>query len=500
MSFSTVKLRHMLANACEQAGIGPVFRILAILLLVLVAMMTAPLIFLMVQHDSDMKAFGSSILITLFVSGTLLFLTRHSTMHLRPRQMFVLTVMSWVVFAAFASLPMILGSSRLSVADAIFESVSGVTSTGATVIVDLNHTSEGIKLWRAILQWVGGVGIIVMAIAILPFLKVGGMRLFKTESSAWNEKIVPRAGGAAKSIAVVYLIQSFIAMLTYWLLGMTPFDAITQGMTSVSTGGFANYNESFGVYDNHPAILWASIVFMMSGALPFVIFLRMFTQHKFDLWRDQQVRGFFIIVFVVIVLMFSERMLHHPGPFWKNLTEVTFNVVSVITTTGYATSDYNGWGTFAVSLFFYLLFIGGCSGSTTGGIKVFRFQVGWLMLVNQLRHLVHPSGVFAQRYNGRPLRDDITRAVVAFTSFFFFTVAALSVALSALGLNMETALSASVSMLGNTGPGLGQMIGPAGNYHSMPETAKILLSVAMLMGRLEILTVLVLFTPTFWRS
>ncbi|ANF57557.1 TrkH family potassium uptake protein [Halotalea alkalilenta] len=493
-------LRNLSNPLTHQAGFGPVLRIIAVLLLVLVVMMALPLAVLALERDPDIRAFATSILITLGVSGLLLVLTRDSGFELRPRQMFILTVMSWVVFAGFASLPMMLGSPQLSIADAVFEAVSGVTSTGATVIVDLDTTSDGIKLWRGLLQWIGGVGIIVMAIAILPFLKVGGMRLFQTESSAWTEHIVPRAGGMAKSISMVYLGLSALAMLSYWLLGMRPFDAVVHGMTSVSTGGFANYDESFGIYASRPAILWVTVLFMLSGALPFVLYVRFITQRSMAIWRDQQVRGFFTILLVVIAMMTLERMLHRPGPFWPALTEITFNVVSVITTTGYATSDYNHWGTFAVSVFFYLLFIGGCSGSTTGGMKVFRFQVGLVMLVNQLRHLVHAQGVFVQRYNGRPLTDDIVRAVVAFSSFFFFTVSALSVALSSLGLDMVTSLSASVSMLGNTGPGLGELIGPAGNYAGMPEAAKWLLSFAMLLGRLEILTVLVLLTPAFWRK
>lgn len=493
-------LRSLPNPITHQAGLAPVLRIIAVLLLVLAVMMSLPLILLLSEKGPDIRAFASSILITLAVSGFLLVITRNSSMQLRPRQMFILTVTSWLVFSAFASLPMILGSPQLSVADAVFEAVSGVTSTGATVMVNLDTLSDGIKLWRGLLEWVGGVGIIVMAIAILPFLKVGGMRLFNTESSGWHDKIVPRAGGAAKAIGVTYLTQTALAIATYWLLGMKPFDALVHGMTSVSTGGFANYDDSFGEYAHNTPLLWACVVFMLSGALPFVLYLRMVTQRSFMIWRDQQVRGFFAIVLGVVVLMMIDRLVSTNGSFGHDLTEVTFNVVSVITTTGYATSDYNDWGPFAVSLFFYLLFIGGCSGSTTGGMKIFRFQVGMIMLANQLRHLVHPAGVFAQRYNHRPLGDDIVRSVVAFSALFFFTVAALSVVLSAFGLDIETALSASVTMLGNVGPGLGNMIGPAGNYHSMPETAKWVLAFAMLLGRLEILTVLVLLTPAFWRS
>lgn len=489
-----------LPSVLRIADMSPVLRILALLLLLLCIVMAVPLIVLVFEQDPDVRAFVTAELITLSVVGGLLFWTRNAHMELRPRQMFLLTILSWVVFSGFASLPMVLGSPQLSMASAVFEAVSGVTSTGSTVITDIEGLSAGIKLWRGLLQWIGGIGIIVMAIAILPFLKVGGMRLFHTESSDWSDQLAPRAGAAAKSIALIYLGFSVAAMLTYRVLGMNWLDAVVHAMTSVSTGGFANYDSSFGVYRSNPALLWASMFFMMTGALPFVLYIRMFSQKSFTFWQNQQVRGFLILVAISVVGLTLYRLSQGAAPVGTVLTETAFNVISVITTTGYASTDYTLWGPFALNVFFYLLFIGGCSGSTTGGMKIFRFQIGLIMLLNHLKHLVHANGVFVQRYNGRPLTDDIVRAVIAFSFFFFFTTALLSMGLSMLGIDLLTSLSASISSLGNVGPGLGGWIGPAGNYSTFPDTAKWMLCVGMIMGRLEILTVMVLLTPTFWRK
>ena len=481
-------------------GAGPVLRILAMLLLVLAAMMAIPLIMLVVEQNNDMWAFLYSELMTLSSAGLMLLVTHRIDIQLKPRQMFILTTMSWVTISAYASLPMVFGTPHLSMGDAVFESVSAITTTGSTVLTGIDNLSDGIKLWRGLMQWVGGIGIIVMAIAILPFLQVGGMRLFQTESSDWSDKILPRSGGVAKSIGVVYLIISVVAVLSYWLAGMTPLDAVVHGMSSVATGGFSNYDSSFGVYADKPWIMWMADVFMLMGAVPFVLYIRMFKERHYEaFWKDQQVRGMLLMLAWVIIGLTLYRVARGV-PFFDALTQVAFNVISVVTTTGYASDDYTLWGPLAVAGFFYLTFIGGCSGSTSGGMKIFRFQVGIIMLINQLRHLVHSNGVFSQRYNGRMLTDEVVRAVIAFSFFFFFTVALIALGLAMMGLDLITALSGAATAVANVGPGLGDTIGPAGNFSSLPEAAKWLLSFGMLMGRLEILTVLVLVTPMFWRK
>jgi len=475
-----------------------IFKIMAVLWLVLAMFMAIPWIVLLVENDPDAPAFGVSILIVLSATLATWLLTRKVSLELKPWQMFVLTAASWASITGFASLPLILGAPQLSVTNAVFESVSAITTTGSTVMVGIEHLSDGLKLWRGLMQWMGGIGIIVMGIAILPFLKVGGMRLFHTESSDWSDKVMPRTGGIAKATLSIYVALTLAAMVSYWAGGMLPLDAVVHGMTSLATGGFANSDASFGAYAEQPWLLWMGSFFMLSGALPFVLYIRFIRTSRTALWKDQQVRGLLKLLLAAIVVLSGWRVLQ--GDDWfVSLTHVTFNVISVVTTTGYASDDYTLWGALPVTAFFYLTFVGGCSGSTSSDLKIFRFQIAMLMLLNQLRYLIHANGVFTTRYNQQPVTSDISRSVVAFSFFFFITIAALALSLSALGLDLVTAISGAATAVANVGPGLGDIIGPAGNFSSLPEAAKWLLCIGMLMGRLEILTVVVLMTPMFWR-
>jgi trk system potassium uptake protein TrkH len=324
------------------------------------------------------------------------------------------------------------------------------------------------------------------------------MRLFHTESSDWSDKVMPRTGGIAKATLSIYCFFTVTAILAYWWGGMAILDAVVHAMTSVATGGFANSDASFGAYADSPHLLWMASFFMLGGALPFVLYIRFLRGSRSALWRDQQVRGLLMLLFCVIAGLTLWRIASGTGAF-EALTHTTFNVISVVTTTGYASDDYSAWGAFAVVAFFYLTFVGGCSGSTSGGMKIFRFQIAALLLRNQLRYLIHANGVFPNRYNGHPMSDDVARGVVAFSFFFFLTIAGLALSLSLMGLDMVTALSGAATAVANVGPGLGDIIGPSGNFATLPEAAKWLLCVGMLMGRLEILTVLVLLTPMFWR-
>ncbi|PRY69825.1 TrkH family potassium uptake protein [Halomonas ventosae] len=478
---------------------APIFKVLSLLWLVLAAFMAVPWLVLLIESDPDAPAFGFSILIVLGAVAFTWLTTQQVEIALKPWQMFVITTLSWVTICGFASLPLALGAPQLSVTNAVFESVSAITTTGSTILSGIENLSDGLKLWRGIMQWLGGIGIIVMGIAILPFLKVGGMRLFHTESSDWSDKVMPRTGGIAKATLSIYCSFTLVAMVSYLLGGMAPLDAIVHGMTSLATGGFANSDASFSAYADMPHLLWLASLFMLMGALPFVLYIRVLRGVHGALWRDQQVQGLLLMLLVVILGLTLWRIWQGTAAF-EALTHVTFNVISVVTTTGYASDDYTTWGNMAIVAFFYLTFVGGCSGSTSGGMKIFRFQVAAIMLRNQLRFLVHASGVFASRYNNQPLTDDVTRGVVAFSFFFFLTIAGVALGLSLMGLDIATALSGAATAVSNVGPGLGDTIGPAGNFSSLPDAAKWLLSLAMLMGRLEILTVLVLFTPMFWRK
>ncbi|WP_089712296.1 Trk system potassium transporter TrkI [Halomonas daqiaonensis] len=472
---------------------------MSVLWLILAIFMAIPWLVLIIENEPDAMAFGLSILIVLSTVALIWLLTHQTPLELKTRQMFVLTTLSWVSISGFASLPLVLGAPQLSFTNAVFESVSAITTTGSTVLSGIDQLSDGLKLWRGIMQWLGGIGIIVMGIAILPFLKVGGMRLFHTESSDWSDKVMPRTGGIAKATLGIYCGFTFTAMFAYWLGGMAPLDAVVHAMTSVATGGFANSDASFGAYADSPRILWLASLFMLCGALPFVLYIRVLRGTRMAMWRDQQVQGLLLLLAVVILVLTAWRIWQDTPPF-EALTHVAFNVISVVTTTGYASDDYSTWGSLAFVAFFYLTFVGGCSGSTSGGMKIFRFQVAATLLRNQLRFLIHTSGIFTSRYNNQPLTEDITRGVVAFSFFFFLTIAGLALALALMGVDFITALSGAATAVANVGPGLGDTIGPAGNFFALPDAAKWLLCIGMLMGRLEILTVLILMTPMFWRQ
>ncbi len=471
------------------------------LLLAILALVTAiPSLMLWLDRSADFQGFAFAGLGT--AAGALLcyLASLGYRQTLMPRQMFVATTLSWVLVSVFASLPLIFGSSHLGFTDAVFESISGITTTGSSIIKNIDHLSPALKVWRGLLQWIGGIGIIVMAIAVLPFLQVGGIRLFQTESSDTSDKLFPRSGKVAKSIAIVYLLLTCLYFLSYWLLGMSAFDASVHAMTTVSTGGFANYSNPFALYAEDPALMWASSLFMLAGAIPFALYVRFLRGAPLAPFKDQQVRGFLLLISCFVLLLTLNLYANSDRSFFNTLTHVMFNVVSVISTTGFASEDYTLWGGLAFTVFFYITFIGGCSGSTTGGIKIFRFQIAWETLKRQVIGLIHLRSVEIPRYNGREIRDDITRSVLTFCFLFFITAAVLAIALSALGLDPLTSITGAATALANVGPGLGPVIGPAGSFADLPDAAKWLLCLGMLLGRLEILTVLLLFFPAYWRG
>jgi trk system potassium uptake protein TrkH len=478
---------------------APVLFVQGILLSILTAAMLPPLWLMFADHDPNRLGFAISAGITFGASLLLVLTNARRRMVLSVRQMFVLTGASWVSISLFGALPLYFGITGLPFTDAVFESVSGVTTTGATVLNGLDQLPRGILLWRGLLHWLGGVGIVVLAIAILPFLSVGGMRLFKTESSDWSEKAMPRAGSVAKSVGAVYLLLTALCILGYGSCGMAWFDAVVHAMSTVSTGGFANYDASFGQYNGQPSILWISSVFMVLGSLPFALFVALLKQRRLDLFRDQQVRGFLAIVAIAAAALFTMMLLTTEQSAGYLLTHAVFTTVSLLSTTGLVSTDYSSWGPLAVMVAFLLTFIGGCSGSTSGGLKVFRLQIGVVVLNHQLKQLLHGNGVFTQKYNNRRVSDELLGSISAFSFFYLITIAALALALAALGLDLVTSLSAAATAVASVGPGLGDVIGPAGNFSPLPAAAKWLLSGGMLLGRLEIMTVLVLLTPAFWR-
>lgn len=419
--------------------------------------------------------------------------------HIAKRHLFLLTTLCWLAICVFSALPFYLALPKLSFTNAWFETVSAITTTGSTVLSNLEQLPKGLLFWRALLQWIGGIGIIVMAIAILPALKIGGMKLFQTESSDISDKILPRSSAMSSAIVGVYLALTLGSALSYYVGGMSKFDAITHGMTSVATGGFSNYDASFGHFNDKPHLLWLASLWMTLAALPFLLFVGTLKGDHFALLKDPQVRTFALLIVIASVLLAGYQSYHADRPFWQALTHSTFNVVSVITTCGYASEDYSLWGGLAMIVFFYLTFSGGCSGSTSGGLKVFRTQLAGLLLLKQFQLLIHPNAVISQKYGSKKVNDELLGAVLSFCFIYFATIGVLALVLAGYGLDLVTSLTGAATAVSNVGPGLGDVIGPAGNFASLPDGAKWWLTFGMLLGRLEILTVLILFTPSYWR-
>ena len=481
-------------------NIRPVIQILGFLLILLSFLMTLPVNLLMLGDTPDWLAFVKSASIC-FGVGVVCFYSAGGKRRyaLKQRQMFILTVSAWIVIPLFSSLPLLLSDLTLSVTDAFFESISGVTTTGSTVMSGLDKLPGDILLWRSIMQWMGGIGIIGMAVAILPFLRIGGMRLFATESSEWTEKAVPRTNRLARGLVFSYLTLTIGCILTYWALGMDLFNAVNHALTTVSTGGYSTSDSSMGQFDQL-SILFASSLFMMLGGIPFFLFVRLLSGQVQPLLRDQQIHFFLKFLLLIACLITIYRVVNEGAFPVDAFVHALFNVTSVVTTTGYASQDYSLWGPFVVVLFFFLTFVGGCSGSTAGGMKIFRFQLSMLLLREQVLRLLHPNAVIARNYNGRIISDEIVASSVAFSFIFLATLAVVASILALLGLDLTTSLSGAATALANVGPGLGDTIGPAGNFQTLPDAAKWVLMVAMLLGRLELLSVFVMFSPHFWRS
>ena len=477
----------------------PVLFVVGILLITLSLAMALPAIADGLAGDPDWRVFLASSVFTLFIGNCLVLSNRMREPRLTVRQAFVLTTVSWIVVAAFAALPFAFTDLELSYTDAYFEAMSGLTTTGSTVIVGLDQAPPGILLWRALLQWLGGIGIIVTAIAILPMLRVGGMQLFHTESSDSSEKVLPRAAQLAGAIGLVYLALTLSNGIAYWAAGMTPFEAVCHAMTTIATGGFSTSDNSLGHFRND-AIEGIATVYMVLGSLPFVLYLQTVRGGWTALARDTQVQWFFGLVLFALVSLAGWLMVANDAAPTDAFRQAAFNGISILTGTGYSTADFSAWGTFALPVFTLLMFIGGCTGATTGGVKIFRIQVLASTSLSQIRQLIQPHGVFISKFNRRPIPESVPPAVMGFFFLFVVSFGLVAMGLALMGLDYVTSISGAATAIANVGPGLGETIGPSGTFQPLPEPAKWLLSAAMLLGRLELFTVLVLFVPRFWRD
>ena len=449
--------------------------------------------------NPDWQVFAVSAGVTMFIGVAMTLTCRTGRIRFTVRQAFVLTTLAWITVTMFAALPFTFSDLDLSYTDAFFEAMSGITTTGSTIMVGLDDAPPGILLWRAILQWLGGIGIIVMAIAVMPMLRVGGMQLFRMESSDQSDKALPRVAHIASATAAIYVALTAIWAVAYWIAGMTGFEAIAHSMTTIATGGFSTSDGSIGHFDSATidAIATAG---MIIGSLPFVLYLQTLRGHATALVRDSQVRVFFAVAAAIVFSIAGFLWLQNGLEPLQALRYASFNALSIMTGTGYATAAFDTWGAFAMPIFLVIMFIGGCAGSTTCGIKIFRFQVLYAAARTQLHHLLQPHGVFIPYYNRRPIPEEVIVSVLAFFFLFGLSLSLLAVGLGMLGLDFVTALSGAATAISNVGPALGPIIGPAGTFAELPDAAKWLLSAGMLLGRLELLTVLVLFNRAFWRG
>ncbi len=473
-----------------------VFFTLGILQIILGVSMFIPIIAQFVYSEVDSSFFGASIITIVF--GTLFFLSNlDHDRKLSLQQAFLLTALSWLNIAIFGSLPFIFSTIELTITDAFFESMSGITTTGSTIISNLENTPKGILLWRAILQWLGGIGIIVMAITLMPIMNVGGMQLFKISSNDSSEKILPKSKEIALRLIYIYSGLTVLCAFTYWIFGMGKFDSLTHSMTTIATGGFSNYNQSIGYFNSIPIEI-SSMIFIILGSLPFIAYIKFISGDKRIFLRDIQIKTFIKIIIATIIILSIYLLITNGNEF--SLRLISFNTISILTGTGYVSAEFDGWGSFPLTLFFALMFIGGCAGSTTCGVKIFRVQILYLFITNQLKKIIYPKGVFVIKYDQNSVDDKFIASIISFIYFYFVIFFILAAILSLTGLDFITAISGAATSISNVGPGLGPIIGPNGDFSSLPDISKWVLTVGMILGRLELFAILVLFLPSFWRN
>ena len=458
--------------------------------------MIVPILAQFIYKEVDSSFFGASIVTIIF--GTLFFLSNlDHDKKLNLQQAFLLTELSWLSIAIFGSLPFVFSNIDFSFTNAFFESMSGITTTGSTVISNLNEMPKGILLWRALLQWLGGIGIIIMAITLMPIMNVGGMQLFKISNNDSSEKILPKSKEIAMRLIYIYLGLTTLCAISYFIFGMSLFDSITHSMTTIATGGFSNYNESIG-YFNSPSIEISAMIFILLGSFPFIAYIKFISGNKMIFFNDIQIKTFFKIILMSIVILSIYLAVSNLDNF--SFMAILFNIISILTGTGYVNAQFDNWGSFSLVLFLVLMFIGGCAGSTTCGVKIFRIQILYSFIITSLKKIIYPKGIFVLKYDQNPIDDKFISSIISFIYLYLIIFFLITALLSLAGLDFITSISGAATSISNVGPGLGSIIGPNGDFSSLPDVSKWILSVGMILGRLELFAILVLFLPSFWRN
>jgi trk/ktr system potassium uptake protein len=470
----------------------------ALFCLFLAIAMLLPTVVDLIEGNDDWKGFLAAFFIVGSMSAIILLANRGRMEPFSARMGFLLVNVLWISTSLVSALPFIFGSSDISFTDSVFEAVSGLTTTGATVLTGLDDLPKGLLIWRSTTQWLGGIGIVAMGLLILPFLRIGGMQFFRMESSERADKPVARVQIFAGYLVTIYVLLTVACMICYAAGGMTWFDALNHAMTTIPTGGYSTHDTSFAQFGD--AVVVTAIVFMLISAMPFTAFFLFMINRDYRRALDSQMivlLGIVIVLFVPAFVAATDSASFLPPDAFLH---AFFNVVSIVTTTGYATTDYVAWGPLSVSVFLVASFVGGCAGSTSGGFKTYRLIILAQNLRVSIRELVYPSGVFPVYYNSRRVAPEALQSI---TTFFFAFVAILftfTILLTATGIALDDAFSGALAALSNVGPGVTELIGPAGNFQSLPDTAKWLLIFLMLLGRLEIMTLLVVLSPVFWRG
>jgi len=483
-------------------GILPVLRVLSLLLMLFSAAYLLPLVCALWFDDGQHWNFLGSMAATLLVSGVLWFLTRHAKRDVQPREGFLLVALTWALMSATATLPLMLGIPGLSFTDAMYETTSGITTTGGTVLVGLDKLPPSLNLWRHLLSWIGGMGIIVLAVAILPLLGVGGMQLYKTETPGpiKDDKLTPRITQTAKSLWLVYIAATALCTIAYQLSGMSGFDALCHAFTTLSLGGASTHDASFGYFDS-PAIEAVAVVFMLFATINFATHFQAWRAASLaSYWQDAEAKAVLLLLTAAIAVVTAFLWIKGVYADWTEALRYTaFNLVSIASTTGYANTDYNLWPLFAPLTLLLLSCVVSSSGSTGGGIKMIRLLLLFKQSRSEMFALMHPNAVNVVKLAGRPIPPKVMTAVMGFIHLYSISVLVLTFTLLATGLDFLTAFSAVIASINNMGPGL-NLVGPAANYSVLTDFQTWVCTFAMLLGRLEIFTVFVILTPSFWRD
>lgn len=477
----------------------PVGYVIGLLVACLGLTMLIPLFVDIAEGRGHWPVFLESAVLTFAVGGlTALSCQNGNNDALTLQQTFLLTTGVWALLPVFGALPFMLGATNASFTDAFFEAMSGMTTTGSTVFSGLDALPRGLLLWRGMLQWLGGVGIIVVAMVFLPELRVGGMQIFRSEAFDTMGKILPRAASIASQISVVYVGLTIVCALTYLFLGMDAFDATVHALTTISTGGFSTKDASFGAFAG--PMEYAASFFMILAALPFVRYVQLLNGNQTAIFRDSQIRVFMLTILALVGVSFVALLNIFPHHWEKSLREALFNITSIMSGTGYASVDYMTWGPFLITIFFFVGLIGGCAGSTACSVKIFRYQILFAAIRSQIKRIHLPHGRFSPKFDGRPIPADVMGSVMSFFVFFVVSIGVLAVGLALTGLDFTTSISGAATAIANIGPGLGDTIGPAGNFGPLNSAAKWMLSFGMLCGRLELMAVYAILTVQFWRA